>query len=155
MTRLSSPHRHCALIAAPLVIFAGMLALACTPKKSLDQVESGATVKVPTTAPTTAPSPEERQRAKAALQKIRPLQRVRATVEVNGKVQEVDYHEFVDKQAKKLRIPYAIWNAKNGGIRISMTGQQYKLVQLVDHLLIGPVEARVDEVRMVEYEELE
>lgn len=73
-------------------------------------------------------------------------------ITVTGKVQGVLYRASTQAQANKLGLNGFVRNEHNGDVYIEAEGEETKLQKLVDWCSIGPPNAMVDEVRVLESE---
>jgi acylphosphatase len=65
---------------------------------------------------------------------------------IHGKVQGVWYRKSARKIALDLGLKGTVQNLKDGGVEIFATGQQEKLVKLIEWCKMGPEMAEVSEV---------
>jgi acylphosphatase len=73
-------------------------------------------------------------------------------ITVTGKVQGVFYRASTQTQAHKLGLNGFVRNEPNGDVFIEAEGEETKLQKLVDWCSIGPPNAIVDEVRVLDGE---
>ena len=74
------------------------------------------------------------------------------SITVTGKVQGVFYRASTQSQANKLGLSGFVRNEPNGNVFIEVEGEETELRKLVDWCSIGPPNAIVEEVQVLENE---
>ena len=65
---------------------------------------------------------------------------------VMGKVQDVGFRHYVQKEAEKLNVEGTVHNADNGSVHILACGNSEKLDDLIDIIYKGTSKAKVENV---------
>ncbi|MFH0898435.1 MAG: acylphosphatase [bacterium] len=69
-------------------------------------------------------------------------------IKIIGKIHDVGYREFVQKQAQRLHIEGTIQNLSDESIIILASGQADHLDQFIDLLYKGPTKSKIQDVQV-------
>lgn len=69
--------------------------------------------------------------------------KIRVSIHVFGKVQDVFYRSSTETQAKKLKLTGEVWNCEDGSVKIIAEGKPESIEKLVKWCRRGPPDAKV------------
>ena len=75
------------------------------------------------------------------------MSKKRVDISVSGRVQGVGFRYFVTQTARSLDLNGTVQNRLDGTVYIRAEGEQENLEQLMVHLKLGPLMARVDDLK--------